>query len=213
MVKLSKVSKLDGIRSWSLEARKTCPGSYDKAGELVPACAGCYAAGGNYRFANVKKPREHNREDWKRADWVSDMVRELSNDRFFRWFDSGDIYHPDLARKILQVMEKTPWVKHWLPTRSHKLPRIRPILESMRALPNVAVRYSSDSVDGSYTTEHGSTIVPDSVPRPGVHICQAYNHGGRCNGCRVCWDSGIGVVGYVAHGRTMAKVIRIHAVK
>ena len=210
-MKLSKVSKLDGIRSWSLQARETCPGSYDNNGQLVPACQGCYAVGGNYRFANVRKPREFNRTDWQRDDWVQDMVKELDGDRYFRWFDSGDVYHPDLARKILQVMRLTPWVKHWLPTRSHKLPRIRPILEEMRSLPNVAVRYSSDAVDGSYTAEHGSTIVPDDAPRDGVHTCQAYNHDGKCSGCRACWDKNVPVIGYVAHGRTMAKVIRIHA--
>ena len=210
-MKLSKVSKLDGIRSWSLEARKTCPGSYDNNGQLVPACQGCYAVGGNYRFANVRKPREFNRTDWKRPEWVADMVRELDNDRYFRWFDSGDVYHPDLARKILRVMQQTPWVKHWLPTRSHKLARIKPILESMRSLPNVSVRFSSDAVDGSYGAEHGSTIVPDGSPRPGIHTCQAYEHGGKCNGCRACWDKNVPVVGYVAHGRTMAKVIRIHS--
>jgi hypothetical protein len=75
MIKLSKTSKLDGILSWSLQALDTCPGSKDSLGELVPACQGCYATTGNYRFANVKKPREFNREDWKRDDWVEDMVR------------------------------------------------------------------------------------------------------------------------------------------
>ena len=210
-MKLSKVSKLDGIRSWSLQARETCPGSYDNNGQLVPACQGCYAVGGRYVTKNVRKPREFNRTDWQRSDWVADMVAELANDRFFRWFDSGDIYHPELARKILQVMQQTPWVKHWLPTRSHKLARIKPTLEIMRSLPNVSVRYSADDIDGTHGAEHGSTIVPDSTPRGGLHICEAYNHGGKCNGCRACWDKNVPVIGYVAHGRTMAKVIRIHS--
>lgn len=77
-INISKTSKLDGVRSWSLQARETCPGAIDQAtGDLVPACAGCYAVGGNYRFANVKTPREQNREDWKRDDWVNDMIRAL----------------------------------------------------------------------------------------------------------------------------------------
>jgi len=92
MIKLSKTSKLDGIMSWSLQALDTCPASRDSNGELVPACRGCYATTGNYRFKNVKAPREFNREDWQRAGWVSDMTAALDSSRYFRWFDSGDMY-------------------------------------------------------------------------------------------------------------------------
>jgi hypothetical protein len=120
-IKLSKTGKLDGVKSWSLQAVKTCPGSIDTAtGGLVPACQGCYAIGGNYLFPNVVAPREFNQQDWKRDAWVSDMVDALRNDRYFRWFDSGDMYDVRLAQKMLQVMTLTPDVKHWLPTRMHK---------------------------------------------------------------------------------------------
>lgn len=210
-VKLSKTSKLDGIKSWSLEAGSTCPGSHGKGGELVPACQGCYAKGGNYRFANVKAPRVHNREDWKRADWVADMVEALDDSRYFRWFDSGDVYCKGLADKILEVMQRTPWVQHWLPTRSYKFPKIRAVLEKMRALDNVAVRYSSDSVTGEFEPGlHGSTILADAASVPaGIHVCNAYENGGKCGGCRACYKAEVGVIGYVAHGQTMRKVIRI----
>ena len=118
--KFSKASKMPS-RSWSLEAQTTCPGSLDSDGELVPACQGCYATSGNYHFPNVKAPRIHNREDWRCEDWVDVMIASLDNDRYFRWFDSGDVYHPLLATKMLLVMKGTPWCKHWLPTRSHKV--------------------------------------------------------------------------------------------
>ena len=122
MVRFSRVTKLDGIRSWSIPAGATCPGSFNSDGSLVDACIGCYAKGGHYHYPTVKQPREENQTDWKRDDWVSDMVAELDFDRYFRWFDSGDIYHPDLAIKILEVVRQTPWVKHWIPTRSRKHP-------------------------------------------------------------------------------------------
>lgn len=211
MLHISVTSKLDGIRSWSLQAGTTCPWSYGYDGELVPACEGCYAKGGNYLRPNVKAPRESNRLDWKRPEWVADMVRELDNDRYFRWFDSGDIYHPDLARKILDVMKGTPWVKHWLPTRAYKSAKIRPILEEMKTLPNVVVRYSSDDVDGSFVDGlHGSTILPTNEAIPGVVKCNAPDHEGKCSGCRACWDKDVRVVGYVAHGQKMRKVIRLN---
>lgn len=211
MIKLSKTSKLDGIMSWSLEALETCPGSKNKDGSLVEACSGCYATTGNYRFKNVKAPREFNKRDWKREDWVSDMVQALDSSRYFRWFDSGDVYDLNLAHKIYEVMTLTPWVKHWLPTRMEKFPKYKSIITKMRELPNVSVRFSSDSVTGQHENGlHGSVIIPDpSHVKPGMTLCKAYAHEGKCNGCRACYDKSVDVIAYPAHGRSMAKVIRI----
>lgn len=210
MLRISTTSKLDGVRSWSLQARETCPGSFGSDGELVPACQGCYAVGGNYRYPNVKGPRIENREDWKRPEWVAEMVAELDRDRYFRWFDSGDMYSLPLAEKILDVMTRTPWVRHWLPTRMHKFPKFADVLARMSALPNVMVRPSSDSVTGEYVPGvHGSTIVPaiDQVPT-GATLCHAANNAGKCGPCRACYSKDIAVVAYVAHGRSMSKVVR-----
>lgn len=210
-VNLSKTSKLDGIKSWSLQARDTCPGSFSAPGVLVDACKGCYATQGNYRFDNVKTPREANRLDWERLDWTDDMVSALDDSRYFRWFDSGDMYALGLAEKILEIMQRTPWCNHWLPTRMHKFPKFRAVLEAMQALPNVMVRPSSDSVLGEFLPgTHGSVILPtaEDLP-PGAKLCQAYENGGKCSGCRACWSKEVPVVAYLAHGRTMAKVVRI----
>jgi hypothetical protein len=210
-VKLSVTSKLDGIRSWSLNALDTCPGSIAAPGELVDACKGCYATTGNYRFKNVRAPRDYNKKDWQRLNWVDDMVTALDSDRYFRWFDSGDMYTLALAEKILEVMHRTPWVKHWLPTRMHKFPKFRDVLTRMQSLPNVAVRVSSDSVTGDYIKGlHGSVIIPDaSKVKRGMTLCQAYDNEGKCNGCRACYDKKVKVIAYPAHGKTMQKVIRI----
>ena len=169
-VKLSKTSKLDNVRSWSLQAVETCPGSIDPAtGGLVP----------------------------------------LRNDRYFRWFDSGDMYDARLAEKMLQVMLLTPDVKHWLPTRMHKFPKFQPILRAMQALPNVMVRPSSDSVTGEYTAGlHGSTIVPSLDAPDGVTICHAATNDGKCGPCRACYSKDVAVIGYVAHGQKMAGVVK-----
>ena len=211
MPKISITSKLDGIRSWSLQALDTCPGSIESPGVLVDACKGCYATTGNYRFANVKAPREFNRTDWERFQWVDDMVQELERDRYFRWFDSGDMYSLALAEKMLEVMIRTPWCKHWLPTRMHKFPKFALVLQAMQALPNVMVRPSSDSIVGVFTPAlHGSVIVPDSRVNPDmVTLCRAYENDGKCNGCRACYDKAVPVIAYPAHGRTMQKIIRI----
>jgi hypothetical protein len=213
MIKLSKTSKLDGIFSWSLQAIDTCPGSSDGNGGLVPACQGCYATTGNYRFANVKKPREFNREDWKRDTWVNEMVEALENSRYFRWFDSGDMYDLKLAEKIRKVMLHTPWVSHWLPTRMHKFPKFKRVISEMELLSNVVVRFSSDSVNGEIIPgQTTSTIFSGTVPAGAVE-CQAYQHEGKCNGCRACYNKDVQVIAYKAHGIKMAKVIKIQSIK
>ena len=207
--KLSKASKMP-CRSWSLQALDTCPASIGADGELVDACKGCYATDGNYRFSNVKAPRLHNREDWQQSDWVDAMVAELDNDRYFRWFDSGDMYSLKLAEKIYAVMVATPWTRHWLPTRMHKFAKFADILAKMEALPNVVVRLSSDSINGDIIAGNTtSTIIPTiSHRKPKMTICEAYEREGKCATCRACWDKDVAVVAYVAHGRKMAKQIK-----
>jgi hypothetical protein len=215
MIKLSKTSKLDGILSWSLQALDTCPGSIAKDGGLVDACKGCYATTGNYNYPNVKAPRLANREDWQRPEWISDMVQGLDSSRYFRWFDSGDMYSLDLAEKIYQVMKLTPWCSHWMPTRMHKFKKFSSILAKMQALPNVVIRYSSDSISGEIVQGSTSSTIfsnEDQLPTNAT-VCRAYEHEGKCNGCRACYDKSVPVIAYKAHGVKMAKVIKILAVK
>jgi len=206
-IKLSKPGKMPCL-SWSLQALDTCPGSKKPDGSLVDACKGCYATDGNYLFKNVKGVRLHNREDWRREAWADDMVRALDNSRYFRWFDSGDMYDVRLAVKILEVMRRTPWVSHWLPTRMHKFPKFAPVLDAMQALPNVVVRLSSDSITGeTIPGETTSTIVPYAEDAPkGAVVCEAYTREGKCADCRACWQKDIAVIAYPQHGRKMAKV-------
>lgn len=205
-VKLSQVSKLDGIKSWSLPTLTTCPGAYTKDGSIVEVCGSCYARRGNYRFQAVKNVRKHNQEDWKRSDWVSEMLLALRNERYLRFFDSGDIYHPKLAEKLLEVVVGAPWCQFWLPTRSHKVPRIRPILEKIKKLPNAAVRYSSDTFDRFTPGLHGSVVLVNKTPA-NVWVCPAYERvPASCNSCRACWDKNVPVVGYKVHGANLKRV-------
>ena len=210
MIKLSKASKMP-CKSWSLQALDTCPASKKADGTLVDACKGCYATQGNYRYPNVKAPRISNQTDWKREAWVQDMVRELDNERYFRFFDSGDVYDLRLAKKILEVMTLTPWCSHWLPTRMHKFPKFLPVFEAMEALPNVVVRYSSDSVTGeTISGKTTSTITPYAIDDTDtISVCRAYERAGKCGSCRACWDKSVPVIAYPAHGASMTKVIRL----
>jgi len=212
-IRLSKAGKMP-CRSWSLQALTTCAGSIGTNGKLVDACKGCYATQGNYRFPNVKQPRESNQKDWKRTDWVSDMVAELDNDRYFRWFDSGDVYSLKLAEKILAVMQATPWVKHWLPTRMNKFKKFHAVFAAMESLPNVVVRYSSDSVTGEVVAgRNTSTIVASLDSGNGsLTVCESSTRDGKCGPCRACWNQDVSVIAYPAHGKTMLKLINLKEV-
>jgi len=212
MAKLSVTTKLDGIKSWSLPAITTCPGARDSNGDLVPVCQGCYATEGRYRFANVQAAREFNRQDWKRKEWVDEMVDALQNERYFRWFDSGDIHNQHLAGKMYEIMLRASWVQFWLPTRSYKIKRIRPWLESMKDLKNVSVRYSADEIDTFKYGLHGSVVISDKEnPPEHVTTCNAYkSKPAQCNGCRACWDKKIAVIGYPAHGSQIKQVVKLH---
>ena len=151
-----------------------------------------------------------SKADWKRSGWVADMVSALKRDTHFRWFDSGDVYSIELAEKMLEIMRGTPHVKHWLPTRMAKFAKFRDILSEMDSLPNVKVRFSSDSVTGEFNSEHGSVIFPaDSDVPAGAFKCTAYSNDGKCGTCRACYSKDIPVIAYPSHGKKMAKVIRI----
>lgn len=206
---ISKTSKMP-CKSWSLEAGKTCKGSVNSDGSVAAACLGCYAKSGTYVFSNVRHVRQDNMLAWQEKGWEDLMVEELEEVRLFRWFDSGDIYDIRLLVKIYNIMIRTEHVKHWLPTRMYKFPEFRNILEKMKKLQNVCVRYSSDSVLGQYIDGlHGSTIVPDESYVPtGAFLCKSYENKGECGKCRACWNKDVKLICYKAHGLKMKGVLK-----
>jgi hypothetical protein len=94
----------------------------------------------------------------------------------------------------------------------YKFEKFRAVIDQMQGLPNVSVRFSSDSVSGEYGPEHGSVIYNPENPAPaGTTPCRAYENAGKCNGCRACWDKSVQTIAYPAHGRVMLSQIRKRA--
>ena len=216
MIILSSTKKMDGIKSWSLNAGETCPGSRDPITKKInPVCEGCYAKSNRYSFKKVIETRSENKKGWKHDNWVDEFVKKIKNEKYFRWFDSGDAYCISLIKKIKEIIEKTPNTKHWLPTKSFNLPILKKYLDEIKELPNVCVRYSSPSIDGYWDKNiHGSTCIPlekiDLLKNdPDVFICTAGKHTGiyKCNGCKACWDKNIKCIAYIAHGRRIKKLL------
>ena len=167
-------------------------------------------------MANVKNPRIENLEESKKDSFVNDMIEVLDMHRYFRWFDSGDLYSVEFAEKVLEVVKATPWVRHWLPTRTWTLPEFNEVLNELNKLPQVVVRYSSGSITGEVVAApNGSTVIGkehvSKIPN-GVQVCSAYKKGKQktpsCNGCRKCWDKNVTHVAYIAHGAKGEKIAR-----
>ncbi|OUW99408.1 MAG: hypothetical protein CBD88_00925 [Flavobacteriales bacterium TMED228] len=201
MIKISNTSKMPCI-SWSLPAIETCPGAFEN-GELVEVCDNCYADKGFYVMESVRAPRLHNMKDWKREDWVSDMITLLEKRKLFRWFDSGDMYTVNLANKIFEVVKNTPHCKHWLPTRMYKFKKFEKILNKINSLPNIAVRLSSDSTIGVTIHVKGfvnSTVVPkNTLALNNAWLCPSSKNKNKCGDCRACWNKEVKTVAYINH--------------
>ena len=210
MPKISQTSKMQikGKRtgSWSLPAGESCPGSKD-----VEVCKGCYAKKGMYRFPVVKAVREYNKSDYHNDDWIERMVAKVKKFDYFRWFDSGDIETPELAKKISEVIGKTPNVKHWLPTRSDKISSINKVITLWKPINsltnggNVSLRLSADNI--GFKKERPG--VNSYVIRPtdlfeakkrSIYVCPVTLPGSTqksCDTCTYCY--GNGDVAYVLH--------------
>jgi hypothetical protein len=197
--KLSKASKMN-CKSFSLPVNEeVCKGMLDDTGKVKPVCQSCYAKKGFYHMPVVKAVRENNLIASKEIDFTKHMIKLLEKQRYFRWFDSGDVYSNDFLRKIEEICYNTPHVKHWIPTKSRELFN-QNTWDRLESLPNVTVRYSSPSIIGTYEEKHGSTV--SSVIKKStkeLFYCPASNQKGKCNDCRACWNKNLKVVSYLKH--------------
>tara|TARA_R110000765_G_scaffold392455_1_gene485619 strand:+ start:114 stop:533 length:420 start_codon:yes stop_codon:yes gene_type:complete len=135
------------------------------------------------------------------------MVKAIGDAPYFRWFDSGDIYSAKLADKILEVIKRTPNCKHWIPTRSHKVAKLKPAISRLKKERNASVRYSADKIGRFNKAVHGSVVFAGEKP-DNSFLCEAYTRGGECGDCRACWDTNIKTIAYPTHGANMNKVVR-----
>ena len=117
--KLNKTSKMNAF-SFSLDARNCVTGS--KLRKIKGSvCEKCYAFKGRYPTPSVRKNRETNLQHFNNKYFVEVMAFKLQHQKFFRWFDSGDLPNMEGLKKIVKIAELTPDTKHWLPTREIKL--------------------------------------------------------------------------------------------
>ena len=142
-LKLSGTSKT-GI-TWSLPAVASCPQVDETCGSCY-ALDGFYRTNTAAQIGRVLRLEylrnliaEGNLEEW--ISWASEKISKLrpveaipqhvpldaslavalpareEKLSYFRWHDSGDLFHADYARAVVEVCRRTPAVLHWLPTR------------------------------------------------------------------------------------------------
>jgi len=198
-IKISTTEKMPkGCGSWSLPARTTCPGSINPlTRQVYEVCAECYATKGRYRFGAVQAARQHNKTDWRRDEWVSDMVEWIGTKPYFRWFDSGDCYSHELASKLFDVIDVTPRTRHWIPTKQQWLPN------KYNWQWGAIVRLSSPIMDYYTPKVHRSVVLTEATYEgykgTDVYLCPAPSQENKCGDCRACWDNTIEVIGYKEH--------------
>src|SRR5262249_45337422 len=139
-------------------------------------CHSCYALKGRYRFEAVQRKLEERYRGLFHPLWTPAMVFLVRYycDRYFRWFDSGDVQGVKHLRNIVTVAKHTPDILHWLPTREAQAVR------AVGAFPeNLAVRLSGHQIDGKPPLWPLTSIVT-TQEHPDAYPCPARDQGNSC---------------------------------
>ena len=194
---LSQTSKMP-CKSISLDAILCKTGSVLAKVSGTP-CHKCYALRGFYNMPSVKKAMAKRLKFMTDTNnFITQMIIELDNEHYFRWFDSGDIQSEKMGHDIIEVCEQTPWCNHWLPSKEYKM--WRNILKT-RVLPaNVCLRLSTPMDDAKPVNgfKHTATTynTKDSLSYVG-YKCNAHkNKIYNCEECRKCWSNEVSNIAY-----------------
>lgn len=179
--------------SWGISATRCRLGSIlaQKPGTV---CSGCYALKGRYKFSKVQEKLEKRYRGLFNELWTPAMAYLIAwhCNRYFRFFDSGDLQGENHLRNIVRIAEAVPDVQMWLPTRE---------IETVRTVgefpPNLTVRVSGHHIDGE-APAWPTTSVVSRGPGKG-YACPSKSQGNRCGDCRACWDREINSVAYRLH--------------
>lgn len=202
---LSYPSKMPGA-SFGLIAGQTCPGAVIGSGTI---CGSCYAARANSRIGNDRhsygrynSPNVRNCQT-KRTNWTliavqsGEFVRVMTaaidkatdtlQEPYFRIHDSGDFYSAAYVADWTAIVVNLPHVKFWAPTRSYRIPRILPALQTLASLPNITIRPSALRFGENAPTISG--LSAGSGVSEVDYNCPSHEQNGKCADCRQCWDS------------------------
>ena len=154
----------------------------------------CYAKQRNYRRQNVQDKLEERYQGLFNELWTPAMIFLINYhcDKYFRWFDSGDIASPNHLKNMLTVARLTPDVLHWCPSREVNTIQTveRELIRDLLEWPeNFRLRVSANLIDGKHPRgfKYTSVVVSDTENA----TCIAQQQKNKCDGeignCRACW--------------------------
>jgi len=194
-IRLGKTSKMRCF-SFSLDARNCVTGS--KLRKIKGSvCSKCYALKNRYTTKSVQKNREMNLMHFNDKHFVERMALKIINDRYFRWFDSGDLPDMEGLKKIVRIAELTPNTKHWLPTREIKI--VKDYLKNNTFPKNLVVRVSAPMIDGPPPKGFQNTSTVHKDKDPIGFDCVSRFQNNQCLSCTACWDKRIKNISYKEH--------------
>lgn len=116
-------------------------------------------------------------------------------ERYFRWFDSGDLQGESHLRNIITVAQHTPEIRHWLPTREYET-----VGACEDELPdNLVVRVSAHRIDAAPPRGFRNTSTVIATKERHGHTCPSPEQKNTCGDCRACWDPETKNVEYWQH--------------
>ena len=150
-------------------------------------------------FPNVQDALHRRLDSITQSDWVDWMVALIGRKEksgFFRWHDSGDLQSMEHLQSIIEIANRLPSIRFWLPTREIGLMLKFVRVHGSDSIPdNLTIRVSAAmvggdavSIDGCYTSRvdaHGT--------------CPAPKQGNQCVDCRACWSKSVNCVTYSLH--------------
>ena len=157
---------------------------------------------GRYRFGNVKKAQYRRLEIWSQKGWPENMAalltlrasRTIPKNRYFRWFDAGDIQSLKMLKSIVGIADYVPQVGFYLPTQERKY--VADYLRKFEEFPkNLVVRVSSTKIGQVQRSPTGlSSVVLESDAS-----CPARFQENTCGECRWCWEPEVEIISYPLH--------------
>ena len=87
-------------------------------------CHICYGLKGHYATSDYLTKTERTMRSLDKKFWKEAMVFIINTKvgiTDFRWFDNGDLQSDKMLRDIMWIAKQTPNVKHWLPTKEHRM--------------------------------------------------------------------------------------------
>jgi hypothetical protein len=192
--------------SFALPAGKECATGSKLLDVEGSVCKSCYARKGFYTYPSSKLLRRTNLHETKKAlgsaahrrYWVDEMVTMITADAdgWFRWHDSGDLISAEHLLMIFDVCDKTPKVKHWIPTREYAF--VQTALLERKMPKNCNVRLSAHMVGKTLDAAMPTSSVGAKTGSKCPATYEA-KHEGACKDCRACWDRNITNIDYKKH--------------